>query len=98
MGYEYRMIVGNMGSIFLTMVIWPIVIVFLIGLQKLVPSSGLIFRPYNKYLRKRVQNYLDKFFWKGVILFIDQCYLVVSFMAMINLTELRFGSEYSASE
>ena len=84
-GYEYTMIIGNMGSMYLIMLAIP---AFAILVKFIVCCF-----PYVKIcnLDKKLNGVLKGIFWNDVINYLDQGYMVLSLMAMINLTDLRLG-------
>ena len=98
-GYEYTSIIGNMGSLLAVLAIAPLFVILLKVLQALVPcvivNKSNCFR---KILSEQISNALNGLFWNGVINYIDQSYLILLTMSLINVTDLRLGTNYSTIE
>jgi hypothetical protein len=92
-GYGNIMIVNNMGSLY-------IISIFYFGITLLLSIIPYCFYtgPCRFYIRRKIQNYLDNFYWNGFIQFIDQNYLFFVVMSMIELFDLRLGSEFTVTE
>lgn len=87
------MIVNNMGSLYIISIVYFGIIL----LMSIIPSC-LYTGPCRFYIRRKIQHYLDAFYWNGFIQFIDQNYLFFVVMSMIGLFDLRLGPEYTATE
>ena len=51
-----------------------------------------------KFLTEQISNGLKGLFWNGIINFIDQSYLILLMMSLINVNDLRLGTNYSTIE
>jgi len=96
-GYEFTTTVGNMGSMFLFMLITPVMTLFHFAVLRFCkekpPCTSL-----KRSCRTRSQNYVDSLFWNGTIGSIDAGYIVLSLIAMLQVYFPRLGPEYTAAE
>jgi hypothetical protein len=92
--------IGNMGSIFVILILTPAFVLLQYILIKLIPSEGVCKYDlgFNKYVKPKLQANLKELFWNGVIDFLNQGYLILLLMAFINLRDVRLGLAFSFSE
>ena len=88
-GYESKISIVNLGSLFLFILIQPIQIVF----YRLVKNAcknkeGKI----NKKLHKYADNKLKEICWNGLIDFYRSTYLCLTMIAFINMYDLSFAT------
>ena len=57
-------------------------------------SNGLI----GKHVKKFINSKLDDLKWNGIITFYFSAYLVLSMIGWISIYDLRFGSNFTATE
>ena len=89
-GYETTFTIFNLGSLFVMIVSMPFVTLIL-GFVRVVPCLCT-------FVRKKIDRYFKLQFWNGIILFVDSVYLVLVFVAMVGLYDLRMSNDYTLIE
>jgi len=75
-GYEYTTTVGNMGSMFLFMLLTPVITLFHFAFLRFCKEKPPCAKRI-KNQRKRSQDYIDSLFYNGIIGSIDAGYIVL---------------------
>lgn len=96
LGYGCIFMICNMGSMYLFLLITPAYILILWLLLQIPPWFC------GKFGKKKIipdlrERYSSQFYNDNID-FVNQGYLVLTLMSMINLTDLRLSSDYSVSE
>lgn len=91
-GYNSIFFINNIGSLFL-----------IVNINVAMPIILALLRRYKPFkCIKRVQNIIDSFaastLWSRTIDFFASNYLVLSVVSFIESNDLRFGSQYNATE
>ena len=89
-GYETTFTILNLGSLVLVFALTPFITLALVFSRKVPWLCTSV--------RKKIEGYLKMQFWNGIILFVDSVYLVLVFVSMVGLYDLRLSSDYSLIE
>lgn len=89
-GYETTFTILNLGSLVLVFALMPFITLALVFTRKVPWLCTCV--------RKKIDGYLKMQFWNGIILFVDSVYLVLVFVSMVGLYDLRLSSDYSLIE
>ena len=89
-GYETTFTILNLGSLVLVFALMPFINLALVFTRKVPWLCTCV--------RKKIDEYLKMQFWNGIILFVDSVYLVLVFVSMVGLYDLRLSSDYSLIE
>lgn len=89
-GYETTFTILNLGSLVVVFALMPFITLALVFTRKVPWLCSSV--------RKKIDRYLKLQFWNGIILFVDSVYLVMVFVSMVGLYDLRLSSDYSLIE
>ena len=91
-GYGSIFIVTNLGSLYLMITLWVILLTLTVLLRK--------FQVFDRfeYLKKKINNYYEENFWNGIMDVFFQSYLVLAVSSFIGSNDLRLDSSYSTTE
>ena len=93
-GYGATLMLKNMGSLFLLLLSIPFTVLIGAIITFIVPKQDWLLCCRN-YVRPWGE---EKQKWNNFILYVDQNYVVLSLMALINIKDLRLTSEYNFVE
>ena len=95
MGYSNILAINNIGSLLLLIVFLPILLLLLNIMRWLLKNSNSLI---GKHLKNFINSKLDDLKWNGIIKFYFSAYLVLSMIGWISINDLRFGSNFTATE
>lgn len=88
-GYESKLSMNNLGSLFLLLIFQPLQILIFKILKKACFCKR---EPIAKTVIKIADSRLDNLIWNGLISFHQSTYLVTTMIALINMYDLRLDS------
>ena len=92
-GYEAKLSINNLGSLFLFLLFQPIQVLFYKILRRMCK-----FKPTHR-IQKYAESKLNSLLWNGLISFYSSTYLITTMIAFLNMFDLRLDSkEHSAIE
>ena len=89
-GYESKLSMNNLGSLFLLLIFQPLQIFIFKMLKKACFCKK---EPIAKTVTKISDSRLDSLIWNGLLSFYQSTYLVTTMIALINMHDLRLDSE-----